>query len=492
MRWFLIITTLFAVVTNLRAAEPEAATIDTAVAESLKTWQVPGVALVVVHRDQTLVLKGYGHKRFDANDPVTPDTLFPLASCTKQFTSALLAMLVDDRVLDWDDRVQKHLPDFKLSDPHATALVSIRDLLSHRTGVAGNDLLWYHAPWNIDHTLKQVSLLPLDYPFRGGYRYNSIMYLAAGRIAEKRGKEKWEKLIQTRICEPLEMKDVKFTTTDIPKDADRAFGHRLNKQGKLERVPTYEVKEPNPSGSMNATARDLAAWLQFQVSDGIAPSGVRLVSVAPLVETRTPQTLMRMEGATKALFPETVQASYAMGWVAHDYRGLKVCGHGGLLDGFRVQLTLVPDKQLGFAVLTNLHDTRMPMALTNTLIDLYCDLKPKDWNAYYRKVVDDEAEAKKAALLARDRARDPNAKPSLPFPDYAGEYKNAAYGVAIVTHAGGKFLVTWSGFKIPAEPYDRDSFRVTEGFFEDELVTFSVAEGKATEMTLSGIKFERK
>jgi CubicO group peptidase (beta-lactamase class C family) len=316
--------------------------------------------------------------------------------------------------------------------------------------------------------------------------------MAAGRIAEKLGKEKWEKLVRDRICEPLEMKGVTFTTTDIPKDADRARGHRLNKDGKLERMADYEMKEPNPSGSMNATARDLAAWLQFQLADGVAPSGKRLVSSKPLLETRTPQNLMRLEGAAKALFPETVQTSYAMGWVVNDYRGLKVVGHGGLIDGFRVQLTLVPDKDLGFAVLTNLHDTRMPMALTNTLIDLYSDLKPKDWNEYYVKAEADVAEARREKLAIRDKTRDPNAKPSLPLAGYAGEYTHPAYGTATVSHAGGKLSASFSNFKYPLEPYERDAFRITDGFFVDDLAVFTMKDGKVKTLTLSGIEFRRK
>jgi CubicO group peptidase (beta-lactamase class C family) len=316
--------------------------------------------------------------------------------------------------------------------------------------------------------------------------------MAAGRIAEKAGKEKWEKLLRERICEPLEMKDVYFTTTDIPKNADRALGHHLSKDGKLERMATYEMREPNPAGSMNATARDLAAWLQFQVSDGIAPSGKRLVSSRHLLETRTGQTLMRLDGGSKALFPETVQMSYAMGWVVNDYRGLKLNGHGGLIDGFRMQIALVPDKDLGFAVLTNLHDTRMPMALTNSLIDLYCGLKPKDWNAYYLKVEADVAAERKEALAARDQARDPSAKLSLPLADYEGKYTHPAYGTATVTHVGGKLAASFSSFKYPLEHYERDRFRITAGFFEDELAVFTVKDGKVQTLTLSGIEFKRK
>ncbi len=475
-----------------RADEPKPEAVDAALEGGLKTFKVPGAAVAVVRGDQVLVLKGYGRRRADANDPVTADTVFPLASCTKQFTTALLAMLVDDGALAWDDPVKKHLPAFKLSDPNANALLTVRDLVSHRTGLGGHDLLWYRAPWGLDHTLKQVPLLPLDYPFRGGYRYSSIPFMAAGRIAEECGKEKWEKLVRERLCEPLEMKGVYFTTAQIPESVDRARGHRLTKEGKIELMAVYEMKEPNPSGSMSATARDLAAWLQFQVADGVAPSGKRLVSTQALLETRAPQTIMRLSGTEKALFPETVQMSYAMGWVVNDYRGLKVVGHGGLIDGFRIQITLVPDKDLGFAVLTNLHDTRMPMAVTNTLIDLYCDLPAKDWNAYYRKVEVDAAEARKKDLAARDAARDPNAKSSLPLADYAGEYTHPAYGTATVAFADGKLGARYSSFRYPLEPYEQDAFRITDGFFADELAVFTVKDGTVTGLKLSGIEFQRK
>ncbi len=211
-----------------------------------------------------------------------------------------------------------------------------------------------------------------------------------------------------------------------------------------------------------------------------------------LLETRTGQNLMRVDVGPKTLFPDTVQMSYAMGWVVSDYRGLKVVGHGGLYDGFRVQITLVPDKDLGFAVLTNLHDTRMPMSLTNSLIDLYCELKPKDWAAYYRERIEADAEARAVMLAARDKARDPSAKPSLPLASYAGEYTHPAYGTATVTHAAGKLTASYSSFKYPLEHFERDTFRVTADFFEDELVTFVVKEGKGIGVKLSGIEFTRK
>ena len=237
----------------LVAAEPDTRAVDGLVAAALKAWDVPGAAVVVVRGEDTLVLKGYGSRRLGNPDAVTPDTIFPLASCSKAFTTTLLAMLADDGLFGWDDPVRKHLPDFKLPDPNANALLTMRDLLCHRSGIGGHDLLWYRASWGIDEVVKRVQLLPLDYPFRGGYRYSSIPLLVAGRAIEKRTGEKWEKLVRTRITDPLGMAGVTFTTTAIPSDADRAEGHRLNKGGKLEAMAVYPIEEPNPSGSVNAT-----------------------------------------------------------------------------------------------------------------------------------------------------------------------------------------------------------------------------------------------
>ncbi|MCE9563830.1 MAG: serine hydrolase [Planctomycetes bacterium] len=474
------------------AAEPDPAVAEKLVADALKAWDVPGVAVVVVRGDDTLLLKGFGKRELGAAAPVTADTVFPLASCSKAFTTTLLAMLADDGAMNWDDSVHKHLSGFKLSDPNADALLTMRDLLCHRCGIGGHDILWYRAPWGIDETLKRAQLLPLDYPFRSGFQYSSIPYLAAGRAIEKRTGEKWEKLVRTRICEPLGMKGVTFTTIAIPKDADRASGHKLGKDGKVGRVPGYEIREPNPSGSVNATATDVAAWLKFHLSDGLDPNGTRLVSIKHLDETKTPQNIIRLEGLAKQLNPDTVQLSYAMGWLVYDHRGKKVISHGGMIDGFRVQITMLPNENLGIAVLANLQETRMNAALTNSLIDLYCGLPAKDWNAYFRKIVEQEAADRKATLEARNAARDPNAKPTLPLTGYAGEYTHPAYGSLKVAIVNGRLVLTWGGFECVLEHFEADTFRITEGFFADRLVPFTVADGKATRLKFSDQQFERK
>jgi CubicO group peptidase (beta-lactamase class C family) len=486
----LLATAVLLVPAAVRADEPDPAAARKLAADALKAWEVPGAVVVVVRGDDTLLLEGFGRRALADPAKVTPDTVFPLASCTKAFTTTLLAMLADDGVMDWDDPVRKHLPTFKLSDPNADALLTVRDLLCHRTGIAGHDLLWYRAPWDIDVVLKRAQSLPLEYPFRGGFRYSSIPVMVAGRAIEKRTGQKWEKLVRTRICEPLGMTGVAFSTGDIPKD-ERAAGHQL-KGGKVESMPVWELREPNPSGSVFATGRDVAAWLQFHLASGLGPDGKRLVSIKNLNETKTPHNVVRREGSVKVLNPDTVQISHALGWLVYDHRGKKVVSHGGMYDGFRVQLTMLPDEKLGIAVLCNLHDTRMNAALTNSLIDLYADLPAKDWNEYFRKVVDDETAERKDQIAARNKARDPTKKPTLALAGYAGEYAHPAYGTATIRTNGDKLTLTWSSFECELEHFEEDTFRVTAGFFEDQLVSVTVADGKATGLKFAGQEFRRK
>jgi CubicO group peptidase (beta-lactamase class C family) len=493
MNRFLIALFLLLVPIFVQAADPETDAAEKLVSESVKTWEVPGVAVAIVRGDEILLLKGFGHRCRGKPEPITPDTVFPIASCSKAFTTSLLAMLADDEVISWDDPVSKHLPGFKLSDPNASALLSIRDLLCHRCGIGGHDLLWYRAPWGIDEVLKRAENLPLDYPFRSGYRYSTIPYLAAGRAIESKTGEKWENLVRSRLCEPLGMKGVVFKTTDIPRNADRAEGHRLGKEGKIEPMRNYDVREANPAGSVHATVRDLTAWLGFHLSEGRSPDGTRLVSAKNLRETHTPQNIIRMEGLPKLLNPDTVQLTYAMGWLVYDHRGKKVLSHGGLIDGFRTQITFLPNENLGIAVMVNLHDTRFNAALTNSLIDLYCGLPPKDWNEFFRRIVDRETTAKKAASAAQDKLRDPNVKPSLPLSEYAGEYTHPAYGSATVSVVDNKKLVlSWSSFKCPLEQFKGDTFRVTEGYFEDQLIPFGIVDRTPTTLQFAEQEFKRR
>src|SRR5262245_28773110 len=196
------------------------ADVEKIVKDALTAWRVPGAAVAVVHDGKVIYLKGFGLRSVEARDPVTPDTLFPIGSCSKSFTTTALALLVDEGKVGWDDPVRKHLPAFRLSDPLADADVRLRDLLCHRTGLAAHDLLWCRAPWPPEERVRRAGLLPLDRPFRSAFQYQSTMYTAAGLVVSTSG-QPWDTFVSKRLFSPLDMKTACCTTTAAEKRDDR-------------------------------------------------------------------------------------------------------------------------------------------------------------------------------------------------------------------------------------------------------------------------------
>ena len=421
-------------------AQPDSATVDAVIRDALKVWNVPGAAVVVVHGDDVLYLKGHGLREAGSDRPVTPDTVFPLASCTKAFTTTLLAMLVDEGKMSWDDPVRKHLDWFHLSDPLADRAVTIRDLVTHRTGVAGHDLLWYRSPLSQEEIVRRIAFLPLAKPFRTTFLYQSTMFTAAGMAAGATAKTTWADLVRKRILDPLEMTGASLTTTEVEKVVDRAMPHRVGVNGKPTVIEWYPQEEPNPAGSLNVSARDLAIWLSFQLGEG-SYRGKRLVGAAALRETHTPQIVLPREGIERDLNPETHLASYGMGWRIQDYRGTLLLSHAGAIDGFRAQLILLPREKIGIALLCNLHQSRINLALGNNLIDLFLGLPKKDWNGYYLNVVKKEKEIAEADQKKRQAQRVLNTKPSLGLAEYEGIFEHPAYGKARITEEKGGLVL---------------------------------------------------
>lgn len=472
----------------------DTARIDALATSALRAWDVPGTAVVVVTPDRVVHLKGYGRREL-GGEPVTPDTVFPLASCTKAFTSALVARLVDLDRLTWDDPVRKHLPDFHLSDPAADALVSLRDLGSHRTGVGPHDLLWYRAPWSQEEMVRRAGQLPLSRPFRGAMQYQSVMFMALGQAAAKAGGKPWADLVRRELLGPLGMTDVALTSTAAARRPDRAAGHRPGPDGKLVAVPWYEQTEPNPAGSVHASAGDLAPWLRFQLTGGRLGDR-QLMTTEALRETQAPQIVIRMDDGARALSPESQQMSYGLGWLVQDYRGHLQVTHAGMIDGFRVQLTLLPTDGYAFAVLANREGTRMNLALSYALTDLLLGLPPRDWNKYLLGVVRDAEQAAavqaRQAELARRRNHRP---PSVALGRLAGTYEAPAYGTAAIRAGADGLVWEWGAWKVPLAHDGGDAFRLNDPgnpYLDGFPVVFEVRAGEATGFRMPGVEFRRR
>ncbi len=450
----------------------EAAAVDTLVREALRSWRVPGAAVAVVRGDEVIYLKGHGVRDTVTGEPVTPDTVFPLASCSKAFTTAALAVLVDEGKLAWDDPVRKHLPSFRLADPLADKDVRVRDLLCHRTGLRGHDLLWYRAPWSPEESVRRAGLLPLDKPFRTAFQYQSTMFTAAGLAVSGAAGRPWPEFVRARLLEPLGMKSTVFTSTEALKSADHAAGYEPGERGEPVAVPYYPLEKPDAAGSVYSTARDLARWLRFHLDGGVA-DGRRLVSEASLGETHRPQMVIPLEGVDRAVHPYTVQMSYGMGWVIQDYRGRHLVSHAGIIDGFRCHLTMAPDEKLGVVILANLHRTRMNQALSSAIVDRLLGLPAKDWNALLGKVVQQEIADAAKDMRSRDAARHRGTHPSLPATAYTGAYGHPAYGTARVTFEHERLVWTYNSFRAPLEHYQYDTFTLPVNVMGRPLVRFT-------------------
>lgn len=478
-----------------RSAEPalDASAVDALVEEALKKLQVPGAAVAVVRGDQVVHLKGFGVREAGKTDPVTPDTLFAAGSATKAFTTAALAMLVDEGKLAWDDPLRKHLEYFRLGDPLAEQEVTLRDAVTHRTGLSRHDGLWYASPYTRDEILRRIGQVKLARSFRSTFQYHNIMYLAAGMAAASASGTTWEELVRRRIFEPLGMTGACFSTTVAEKAPDRATPHLREKDGTPKPIAWQNIDNIGPAGSINAGARDLAQWVRFHLGNGTF-EGKKLVSAGSLEETRTPQVVVRIEGPAKAIAAEagTTQRSYGMGWFIEDYRGQLLVSHGGNIDGFTARVALLPRAKLGIVVLANLNNTSLPTAVSHAVTDLALGLPKKDWNGYFAGRMKQAEEAQASARKTREAKRHKDTKPSRELTAYAGTYAEPAYGTVTASVEDGALVLRWSRFKAKLGHWHFDTFSVAEGQFQDALAHFTLGpDGEVATLSLLGTEYRR-
>jgi CubicO group peptidase (beta-lactamase class C family) len=461
--------------------------IDTAAQRALDAWGAPGVAIAVVRDGKVIHLRGYGVRAMGQKEPVTADTVFPIASCSKAFTSTLLAALTGDGSVNFDDHVRKHLPWFRLSDPLADEDVRLRDLLCHRTGLASHNLLWYRAPWTPEEMVRRAGLLPLDKPFRAAFQYQSTMVTAAGLAAASAGKKPWADLVRERLLVPLEMKSTVFTTKEALALPDLAEPHRLSVHASDGRtvamaVPRYVMEHPDAAGSVHSSARDLANWLLMHIQKGKFRERV-VVTSGPLAQTHHPHIPIRMPSPERELFPDTHMHSYALGWVVYDHGGHRVVGHGGAIQGFRTQLDFLPDDGVGVVVLSNLHGTYMNLALSHTILDLLLDRPRKDWNSYFQKTLSRSMDTARSV----SEGRVAGTRPSRELSAYAGDYEHPAYGRAQLTLRDGMLVWRWREFAGAMEHFHYDTFLLLTEPVGPARVTFELDDaGKVALMRVKG------
>lgn len=462
--------------------------LDAYVEQAMRDWGVPGLAIAIVKNDSVVLARGYGVREVGKPATVDAHTLFAIGSNTKAFTSALVGLLVDEGKMRWDDPVTRYLPSFQLYDPYASREITIRDVLSHRSGLGRRaDMLWYGSPFGRDEILRRIRFLQPNSSFRSQYGYQNIMFLAAGQASAAAGGASWDALITDRIFRPLGMRESNTSVTQLQGQANVAAPH-LQVNGKARAIPWRNIDNVAPAGSINSTVFDMAKWVRMQLAGGVV-DGKPFLRPRTFAEMRSPQTIIPM--ARDTLLPSTHFTSYGMGWVLQDYLGREQVWHTGGIDGMLSEVRLVPEEKLGIVVLSNSEGHNMNGAIVLRILDAYLGAPARDWSAIhlarYKAGQARQAAAEKAVLEARVQGT----KPSLALAKYAGTYSDSLYGESTVALENGRLVLRFGpSFTGDLEHWQFDTFRITwrDLRMGTGFITFALsARGKVDRMDVEGV-----
>ncbi|MGA9770508.1 MAG: serine hydrolase [Blastocatellia bacterium] len=465
----------------IRAQSDPLAGFDDYINKAIKDWGVPGLAIAIVKNDKIVLAKGYGVRKLGEQTPVDEKSLFAIGSCSKAFTAAALGMLVDEGKLRWDDPATKHLKGFQLYDPYVTREITVRDLLSHRSGLGRRgDLLWYGSAYDRNEILRRIRYLEPETSFRSAFGYQNIMFLAAGQVIPAITGKSWDEFISTRLFAPLGMKSSNTSITAFKSDSNVAAPH-ADINGHVQPVVWRNIDNIAPAGSINSNVEDMAEWLRLLLADG-KYKNEQLLSAGVLREIFMAQTVIRTGGPMARLNPDTHLVAYGLGWGLADYRGRKIAQHTGGIDGMSSLVAMMPEENLGFVILTNMNGTSLPPALMYRIFDAFLQTPQKDWSGELLKVFKMQMGQVAAAEKAKDEARVKGTSLSLAQGKYAGEYGNEMYGDAKITEENGHLVLRYGpAFVGDMEHWHYDTFRVTwrDPMLGKAMVTFTLdADGK--------------
>lgn len=423
-----------------------------------KELGIPGMSLVIIKDDQIVFMKGFGYKNFEKKIPVTADTQFAIGSSTKAFTALSVLMSQDEGKLTLDDSPKKYLPYFKINDAETDKNITIRDLLSHASGLNRTDLAMITGKLTREELIRVAGEAKPTAKLREKFQYQNIMFTAAGEIVSKVQKQPWEKFVPEKIFKPLGMTNSTMSVAQMHKAKDFSFGYDYNFDTKETRnLPTRDILQVAPAGSINSSARDMAQWLRFVLNRGEI-DGKRLVSEKSFDEW----TKTQMKIAPNGKF------NYGLGWFLQDWKGMTVVQHGGNIDGFNALVAMIPEKNLGFVMLTNVSAS-----------SLGSELMPIVWENVLNQPA---SENKTQNAVTNVVATNPD---KLPVEKLVGKYlfKETGFLAEIVSRDGKLLMIVPAQPEYTLEAVEGNKYKMSplpEGF----SVTFRPSASNANEIEL--------
>lgn len=420
----------------------------------LKDYHVSGFSVAVVHKDSVVYSKGFGFRDLEKKLPATPQTLYAIGSSTKAFTAALLGKLLDNGN-SLDDKAIKYLPTLYFKDGRESQ-VTIRDLMTHRTGLNRYDYSWYVFNTDSrDSLLQRVKYMEPTADLRAKWQYNNFMYLAQGMVAEHITKKSWEENIKEQFLTPLSMKRTNFDVKEMAKDPDASKGYTVDDKKNIKAIPYFDIQGMGPAGSINSSVMDISQWLKLWIAGGKF-KGKEILPSKYIEQAASSQ--MVISGGLPGKYPDIYVSNYGLGWMISSYRGHYQVEHGGNIDGFSASVSFFPSDQLGIVVLTNQNSSQVPDIIRNLIVDRWLGLSTINWNE--RSVTPESKEDEKEEKV--DLVRVLNTKPSHIKADYTGKFSNPAYGSFQIALKNDSLKITLGKQHALLSHYHFDVFELRE------------------------------
>lgn len=424
----------------------------------LDQWNVAGFAVAIVEKDQVVYSKGFGFRDLENKYPVTPATVFPIGSCTKSFTSALLGVLRSEGKLDFDESPITYLPELSFYNREMNDLIVVKDLMSHRTGLPRHDYSWTlfrsEDPYEI---LKRIEYQPPFAKVRERWHYNNLMFMVQGLIAEKLSEKTWEQNLKELFLEPLGMNNASLSIEALTQNEDFSFGYYTSHQGEIKKEDFYDIGAVAPAGGINGNVTEMANWVMTWINGGEF-QGQEIIPSSYVREAASSHAIVA-DGFPSNKHPEIHFSNYGYGWFTSSYRGHYMVEHGGNINGFTSSMAFFPSDSVGVVVLSNQNVSSVPVLVRNIVADRMLDIRPIDWNGELKKR---EANSKQGSEQNVKSDRVAGTQPSHRISAYAGNYENPGYGQFEIRLEGDSLIAAFEQTSFYLNHFHYDVFEAYE------------------------------
>lgn len=464
--------------------------LDAYMEQGVGDWNVPGMGVGVVVNGELVFAKGYGYRDVGKKLPFTPTTVVPIASNSKLFTAVAAGLMVDEGKLAWDEPIRQKVPSIEFFNDELNRNVSLRDMLSHRTGITRHDTIWYKSDFTRRELFERLKYLDPSQPFRTTFLYNNMMYVGAGYSLELVSGKSWEQIVRERIFVPLGMTSTTFTIDEMTKLTDHGVPYTERRDSfELYEQPYYEQEEAmGPAGAINSNLEDLSKWVAVLLSSGKV-GDKQVLPAAAIKATLEPTIAMPNASLESRGWGELLNAAYGMGRWTGSYRGHLLAYHGGDINGFHSQVSVMPQDGIGVIVLV-IGDHCAPLynVVTYNVYERMLDMSLTPWSQRQLAIRLKAKEAGKVARALAGAGRVEGTKPSHPLDDYTGEFEHPAYGVVTIGLKADALSFALHRISLPLEHFHYDRFDTPDdeldGKWSINFMTSPVGEIERATMSL--------